>query len=353
MIYLNEFAREPASWLRELYPDAAVDDRSIVDVRTTDLVGFKRCHFFAGIGGWELALHLAGVPDTLPVWTGSCPCQPFSVAGKGKGAKDERHLWPEFRRLISECLPSVVFGEQVGSRAGREWLAGVRVDLEALGYAVGAADLCAACAGAPHIRQRLYWGAVRLPLSDSFRCVGGGAAAGPEARTVAGPGLHVPTGTVRLSDAHLAGFDRSAVHSRSRRPGQADVDVAGYGSVERVGNALNARPQGLGSGVRGGPVDCGGRLETPTTGGAGFWSRYDVLPFTDGKARRIEPGTFPLVAGLPRRVGYSGDPSAPGYAQNTAEARTMRLRGYGNAIVSQLAAVFIRAFIQAFMEVSG
>jgi len=148
LIYLNEFAHEPVSWLRKLYPDATVDDRSIVDVRTTDLVGFKRCHFFAGIGGWELALHLAGVPDDLPVWTGSCPCQPFSVAGEGKGTKDERHFWPEFRRFVSECLPPIVFGEQVASRAGRAWLAGVRADLEKLGYAVGAADLCAACAGA-------------------------------------------------------------------------------------------------------------------------------------------------------------------------------------------------------------
>ncbi len=97
------------------------------------------------------------VPEDRLVWTGSCPCQPFSCAGKQKGTQDERHLWPEFRRLITECHPPIIFGEQVASKLGREWLAGVRADLEALGYAVGAADLCAAGATAPHLRQRLYW----------------------------------------------------------------------------------------------------------------------------------------------------------------------------------------------------
>jgi len=168
--YFNEFDRFPAAWLRALYPDAQVDERSIADVGADELSGHERCHFFAGIGGWEYALELAGWPADWPVWTGSCPCQPFSAAGKGLGEADPRHLWPEFRRLIALCRPPVVFGEQVASKAGRGWLAGVRADLEALGYAFGAADLCAASCGAPHIRQRLYWSAAyttgeRLPES--------------------------------------------------------------------------------------------------------------------------------------------------------------------------------------------
>jgi site-specific DNA-cytosine methylase len=91
------------------------------------------------------------------VWTGSCPCQPFSAGGQQKGFNDERHLWPHFRRLIAERRPSVIFGEQVASKLGRKWLASLRLDLEALDYAVGGADLCAAGLCAPHIRQRLYW----------------------------------------------------------------------------------------------------------------------------------------------------------------------------------------------------
>ena len=162
MNYYNEIDPFAAQWLRNLIeagliPKGYVDERSIVEVDPESLRAYTQCHFFAGIGGWAYALQLAGWPEDRPVWTGSCPCQPFSVAGKGAGEGDSRHLWPAFRRLISEYRPSVCFGEQVASKDGRLWLAGVRVDLEELGYAVGAADLCAAGCGAPHIRQRLYW----------------------------------------------------------------------------------------------------------------------------------------------------------------------------------------------------
>jgi DNA (cytosine-5)-methyltransferase 1 len=162
MTYYNEHDPKAAAWLRELIkageiPPGEVDERSIVDVRGDDLAAFAQCHFFAGIGGWAYALRLADWPDDRPVWTGSCPCQPFSAAGKGLGAADSRHLWPEFARLIGLSGPAIVFGEQVASADGREWLAGVRTDLEALGYAVGAADLCAAGVSAPHLRQRLFF----------------------------------------------------------------------------------------------------------------------------------------------------------------------------------------------------
>src|SRR5207237_5912839 len=92
-----------------------------------------------------------------PVWTGSCPCQPFSSAGKQNGTEDARHLWPWMRHLMFRCRPAIAFGEQVASCLGREWLAGVRANLETLGYSVGAADLCAAGVGSPHRRQRLFW----------------------------------------------------------------------------------------------------------------------------------------------------------------------------------------------------
>lgn len=160
--YYNEFDPYAAQWLRNLIAKnliapGDVDERSIVDVHPDDIVGYHQCHFFAGIGGWPYALRLAGWDDDREVWTGSCPCQPISSAGQHKGHADERHLWPAFHRLISECGPSVVFGEQVANEDGREWLSAVRADLEALGYACGAADLCAAGVGAPHARQRLFW----------------------------------------------------------------------------------------------------------------------------------------------------------------------------------------------------
>jgi DNA (cytosine-5)-methyltransferase 1 len=165
MNFYNEWDGYAAGWLRNLgagghIPIGKVDERSIKDVSAEDLEGFTQAHFFAGIGGWPLALRLAGWPEDREVWTGSCPCQPFSVAGKAAGLGDERHLWPAFHRLIAERRPSIVFGEQVASADGRQWLSGVSTDLEDLGYAVGAADLCAAGVASPHCRQRLYWVAV-------------------------------------------------------------------------------------------------------------------------------------------------------------------------------------------------
>jgi len=169
--FYNEIEPYAAQWLRNLIKkgliaDGEVDTRSIVDLRPSDLVGFQQVHLFAGIGGWSQALHLAGWAPDRPVWTGSCPCQPFSEAGKGLGEADPRHLWPEFRRLISAVRPPVVLGEQVARRAGYKWLDGVQADLEGEGYASGAFDLPALAVGAPHIRHRLYWGAVNVADAD-------------------------------------------------------------------------------------------------------------------------------------------------------------------------------------------
>lgn len=158
--YYNEIDPYAAQWLRNLI-DAGhiapgiVDERSIEDVFPSDLRGFTQCHFFAGLGGWSLALRLAGWSDDRPVWTGSCPCQPFSAAGKGAGFADERHLWPHWYHLIKECRPASIFGEQVASAI--DWLALVHSDMEALGYAMGAMPIEAACAGAPHRRDRFWW----------------------------------------------------------------------------------------------------------------------------------------------------------------------------------------------------
>lgn len=162
-IYLNEFDPFAADWLRNLMaageiPNGVIDARDIRNVQPADIVGrFRQCHFFSGIAGWPLALKLAGWPDDRECWSGSCPCQPFSVAGKRRGQADERHLWPEFFRLIRECHPATVFGEQVPGAIGHGWWDEVAADLEAEGYACGAVVLGAHSVGAPHIRQRIYW----------------------------------------------------------------------------------------------------------------------------------------------------------------------------------------------------
>ena len=174
MNYYNEIDPYAAEWLRNLIkagliPDGEVDTRSIVDVSADDLRGFTQCHFFAGIGGWAYALRLAGWSDDRPIWTGSCPCQPFSVAGKGLGANDPRHLWPDFFRLIRAARPSVVMGEQVAGSAGYGWFDGVAFDLESEDYASRAVDIPACAVNAPHIRSRLYWVAADALLVRSAR----------------------------------------------------------------------------------------------------------------------------------------------------------------------------------------
>jgi DNA (cytosine-5)-methyltransferase 1 len=84
--YYNEIDPYCAEWLRTLIlldciAPGDVDTRSIEDVTPGDLKGYNQCHFFAGIGVWSLALRNAGWRDDEHVWTGSCPCQPFSAAG--------------------------------------------------------------------------------------------------------------------------------------------------------------------------------------------------------------------------------------------------------------------------------
>lgn len=160
--YYNEIDPFAAQWLRNLIAaghiaPGDVDERSIEDVKPDDLRKYTQCHFFAGIGIWSYALRQAGWPDDKSVWTGSCPCQPFSAAGKGDGFADERHLWPAFFHLIRQCRPSVVFGEQVASSDGLQWFDLVQTNLEGANYAAAAVDLCAAGVGSPNIRQRLFW----------------------------------------------------------------------------------------------------------------------------------------------------------------------------------------------------
>lgn len=313
-VYYNEFDPFAAAWLRNLIAGGHiatgdVDERSIVDVRGDDLKSYSQCHFFAGIGGWSLALRLAGVDDGEPIWTGSCPCQPFSAAGKRLGTADARHLWPDFLYLIDVCRPTTVFGEQVASKDGREWLANVRADLETLGYAVGAADLCAPGVGAYHIRQRLYWGAGRVADGEGERQDRGQKSAGAARRPV------LERGSTNGGLAHDDGNRREGV-ADAWLPRQKLHDTHGRGAVSGLEYAESngrdkrrAEPSGRGASGR---------------RGESYWADAEWITCSDGKARPIEPGTFPLAYGLSARVG--------------------RLRGYGNAIVPQVAAEFVSAW---------
>ncbi len=264
--YYNEFAPYPAQWLRNLFTDADVDERSICDVGIDDVATYDRVHLFAGIGGWEYALQLAMWPHDLPVWTGSCPCQPFSCAGthrNGDSTSDPRHLWPEMFRLIAGNRPAIIFGEQVASKPGLEWFDGVRTDLDGIGYTCGMAVLPAASVGSPHRRERLFW------VADTY-----------------GQQRDVP---IRRAAAETAGRNNHTEHTQRR-----------------------------------------GAAEPQRAGAAAPWASFQSVLCEDGQLRRIEPGVFPLAPRVPgdverlRSYGNSVIPQvAAVFIQSYMEARSV------------------------------
>lgn len=398
--FYNENDPKAAAWLRELIArgliaPGVVDERSILDIRPPDLEGFTQCHFFAGIGGWSYALRLAGWPDDRPVWTGSPPCQPFSAAGKGLARGDARHLAPHFAQLVGAARPGVLFGEQVasaavfgkaakrprGSVAGAPewaWFDDLCDRLESARYAVGASDIPAAGVGAPHIRQRCFFGAIRLADAERGMADADDAGCGelaqrdgePIARREArksGPNDARRRDAGGMGDAlgarleglagHVDGSDKPGWHDALEdRPaaetgadcGVADADGAdaaqeraSYDSKHEQRATVGRRPvEPAGARARGGDsgghyrAGCGGvgsadgvaGVERPCAAHGG-WGIADWLFCRDGKWRPVEPGAFPLAHGISERM--------------------VRLRGYGNAINPQAGAEFVAAFSEA------
>jgi DNA (cytosine-5)-methyltransferase 1 len=308
--FYNEHDPFAAAWLRELIKaghiaPGVVDQRSIEDISPDELIPYTQCHFFAGIGVWSYALRRAGWPDDKPVWTGSCPCQPFSTAGKRGGTTDERHLWPAFHHLISQRRPPVVFGEQVASKDGIAWLTSVSTDLEATGYDFAAADLCAAGIGAPHIRQRLYFvaNAPDVRRQQPREATGAPLQRGRTERSgeQAQPGVQ---GELSRGFEGLRGLGNPGLEYASNDGLQGQIQ--GRQDTQRE--------------VVHGQAGC----DSPTNG---FWSGADLVYCRDEVFRPIEPGTFPLVDGTSNSMG--------------------RLRGYGNALVAPVAELFISAVMEA------
>ena len=137
-------------------------EKSITDLTPDDLDGYDQCHFFTGIGGWLLALRWAGLEGVSGIWTGSPPCQPFSVAGKKLGVKDERHLAPTWIELVRAKKPAIIFGEQVASAISHGWIDELFNLLEREGYTYGFTVLPGYVVGAPHKRERIFFGAVKM-----------------------------------------------------------------------------------------------------------------------------------------------------------------------------------------------
>lgn len=260
-----------AEWCRILIENGMlapgeVSTLSVKDACNLNFDDYVQAHFFAGIGTWSYALRLADWPDRFPVWTGSCPCQPFSMARQDKTKDpndDPRHLWPDWRNIIESQKPPAIFGEQSASSDGRTWLGTVQADLEALGYTTAAADLCAAGIGSPHARQRLFFGAIHQ-------------------------------GSQGEKLAH-------GIRQRLEKRPESDVEF-GFVRDERSAPGTNGLVRGP-------------------------WRKVRWVQCTDGAARPVGTGIRVLVDGTANRVPL--------------------IRALGNAIVPQVAATFIRAFMKS------
>lgn len=95
------------------------------------------------------------INETVDIISGGFPCQPFSVAGNKLGRKDDRHLWPEYFRVIKEFKPSWVVGENVTGIINME-LDNVLSDMESQGYETRTFVIQACTVGARHRRERVF-----------------------------------------------------------------------------------------------------------------------------------------------------------------------------------------------------
>lgn len=306
---------------------------------------------FSGIGGLDLAAEWAGmrvvgqveidpycqavlakhwpkvkrVGDVREVWgdafgsvdviVGGFPCQPFSVAGKQRGASDDRHLWPQMRRVIQVYRPAWVVGENVPGLI-RLGLDTVLADLAADGYEATAVVLPACATGAPHLRERVFIVAHRESGQDrrlQQRGMAPNTGAGSEGLA------HANEHSGRWPERADAGDVAGATGPDASREGHTQRYPAECGSQE-LAHAGGTRPQGQ------------ERAKSPV--------RRNAIRQGIG---RTEPRLGRVADGLSHWMDSHRWPAGPGEAQYEWEAprtvagrapnRASRLKALGNAVV--------------------
>lgn len=364
-----------------------VDERSIVDVQPADLADFTICHFFAGIGGFELARLMAGWPDDEQLWTGGFPCQDISCAGKGEGISGERSgLWFEFLRLIRACRPARLLIENVPAlrtRGADEVLDG----LEREGYSARPIVVGAWAVGAPHRRNRVWIvceladkpsqrrprqgtgrgqdglaGDDRDGVADAQRARRGTGAGEPRDQTGAGGGRDQSqpgseTGLVHAAGSGLEGHGADSGQSQgreSRRAGPSDFP----GWPARPGEPQHEweEPRLVYAASRDGSrkardgSQAEGETQTPNAGGRSQIRRIEQPAYSDhaGYEGQPQPALGAATHGLPERLaGRSGIATAPAISGDVRQRPAWRrhsLKAVGNAIVPQVAAEVLRAW---------
>lgn len=349
-ILYNDIDSKACAWITELIKDGQIPDgdvvcKSVTEITPDEIKNYDSRHYFCGIAGWPAALRLAGWPRDLPADSASLPCQSFSAAGKQKGFDDHRgKLWEPFYELVKVRKPKFLFGEQVEAAIGKGWLDRIHDDLEKENYTVGAIVLAASSVGAPHRRYRIYWVA---SLGDT---PSGGIGVQRGASQPGSGGY--PDGHGQLGNAGMLGCNEGVERNVSGQEGARGE----HGSfVDRSGQS-DLMADGEQSGLEGhaGHGDGGsepGRERAQADGSAaasGPWSDYRIISFKDGKQRRIKRGLKSMAPGLPRGVVPSRYQGLAIDADNTAEARRMRLHGYGNAINLPLAVAFVETVMEEF-----
>ena len=327
MNFYNEWDPYAASWLRQLVedghiPPGEVDERDINTIDPDELIRYTQCHFFAGIGGWVYALRLANWGDRR-VWTGSCPCQPFSVAGNKKGASDkERNLWPVWFNLIKVVRPDTVFGEQVASAVNEkyQWLDAVSHDLEDEGYRIGSGILPACSVKAPHIRQRLWFVADTNDngRDESMREISGGL---PE-RT---DGSSVIDGR-NMADTEHNGRNRSQADTSLEGSNESGIGIPVGDDIASARGSMadpqNQRLQGRGHVEREGSENLEDESQSDIRGESGRRSKVNGIGMADPQNHGRDGRTIPVERERPKDLedesqsDIRGEPSGHGEVSN-------------------------------------
>lgn len=307
MSWYNENDKRVVPWLEalrdcSLVTPGVVDRRSIVEVQYGEVetgAGPRWAHFFAGIGAWDYALRLARWPEEWETWTGSCPCQPWSVAGQGKASMTSATSGPRG----GSSSPSGSLQQSLASR--------LRVELEGRGSRLYALTWkhWAMQSGPPIC-------ALRASVRRTF--VSASTSAQSELAGWCTPTASSPGGT---PEQQLERKRRTL--SRGLSVGVAVTNLSIQAQL--VGWPTPTRQDASSSARHGYMFKGNPRHDTSGRRPAHDWDSGRWIYCRDSKWRPVEPQFFPLAVSAPSRV--------------------VRLRAYGNSIVVPLAAAFVRAFL--------